>query len=166
MISYDQWDDNNVVVFRRPGTGTPVVVPREIAMEAHRPYRANELRESGHSWAEVAEICGYLDASAAAADVSAWRKEAFALVSDQDRQMMLSEVIGQFDRVVKANWGNAMEGNIQAGNLVVNTLVNKSKLLQLDKLLEAQGGSGAPTTVVVVPADPENYVRTLERMAE
>lgn len=160
----DDEHDGEVLAFRQPSTGRPVVVPTDVATMAERPYRAYQMRLAGRGWKDVAEVEGYPSAQAARADVDRYMREGAALVSDWSRKQLLTFELDRLDQLQAALWPQAMAGHIPAVNTSLQLVLSRVKLLALDQP-SAEDSATSPRTVVV-PTDDDGWKSSLERVVQ
>lgn len=145
--------------------GKPVVVPSEVASAAERPYRAYKKKLDGMTWADIAQEEGYPNQQAAAVDVRKYLEQGKALVTDYSRQQLIEIEADRLDKLQRAIWGLAMQGDLPAVAMSLKIMAHRAKILGLEADQRAGETSDArPVTIVVAP-DSESYMAALERMA-
>lgn len=162
-VGDDEVPPENVLVFRN-STGQPVIVPNAVATEAERAYRAYTMHVGGKSWQEIANEEKYPSAGSAKADVDRYMDEAAALVADRSARKMLNLEVTRLDALQAAIWPQAMAGHIPSAALVMNIVMNRSRLVGLDpeKMNEELNASAR---TVVVPGDTTSFIETMKRQA-
>ena len=162
-VEDDEVPPENVLVFRG-STGQPVVVPDAVATAAERAYRAYKLHIGGKSWQEIANEEQYPSSRAAKADVDRYMDEASALVADRTARKMLNLEVARLDALQTALWPAAMSGHVPSAALVMNIVMNRSRLVGLDpeKMNEELTASAR---TVVVPGDSDSFIETMKQQA-
>lgn len=157
---------DNVLVFRNPETNQPVAVPKEVVLQAERPYRAYQQHLAGFTWSQIAAQEQYADAAAAQYDVSRYLDEGRALVADSHKRDLLMTEVQRINTLQAAIWPQAMSGHLPAIRSVLDLIITRAKFLGLESasLAVEDSDTTAPRTVIV-PNDTQGYQDALRRAA-
>lgn len=154
-------DEATVIALRHPETGAPVVVPRELALEESRAYRAYCDWLSGKKWELIAEEHGYVDARAAQYDIKQYVESARSLYNSLTQHQAKALQMARLETLLCALWPAALHGSIPANNAAADRITQMIKLGRLDQLDEEGSEEGAQT--VIVSGDEATYVAELEK---
>jgi hypothetical protein len=143
------------------GDGDPVAVPEDVVLHGDAMYRAYTARQMGKSWIAIAREEGYPSGHAIRSEVEAFLDEAATLVTQASKVRLLNDEVDRMDALQAAFWPQAMSGHVPSGQLVLAIVRYRSQLVGLE------GAQIAPADhrTVVVLADQEGYLRSLQRAA-
>ena len=99
-----------------------------------RQLAALELRESGHTYSEIAAELGYAGPPGAYKAIMTVLRETQQEPSDRVRAIELRRV----DRLMKVYWPAALTGNIDHANMVRQLMRDRARLLGLDAPIKVQ----------------------------
>lgn len=100
---------------------------RGTAYVAYRQARATELALAGHDYDTIARELGYANRSGAWKAVQRALRGRTTNAVDQCRQ----EQLVHLDRVMAAQWDDAMTGNVRAAHAVLRAIEQRVRLLGL-----------------------------------
>lgn len=92
------------------------------------------LRRQGLTLEEIAKIVGYANPAV----VSNALKRAYARITAEDVNEMRQLESARLDHLQHANWDAAMQGDYQAGSLVLKIIDRRAKLFGLDMPIRIQ----------------------------
>ena len=98
----------------------PAVVDRELAVV--------ELRRTGETWERIAKVVGYANAAGALKAYKRAVKRTLQQPTDELRNIELDRL----DRLQRAYWKDAIEGNHKSADTVLKILGKRVELLGLD----------------------------------
>jgi hypothetical protein len=133
-------------------TPTPEVLDRELAVV--------ELRRTGETWDRIARAIGYANAAGA---YKAYKRAVVRTLqqpTDELREMELDRL----DRLQRAYWKDAIEGNHKSAEFVLKLIGKRAELLGLDAPQKIQAevitydGNGD------IDGDIERIIRLLDQM--
>lgn len=154
-------DESNVIAIRHPETGAPVVIPREVALQESRPYRAYCDYLSGVGWEVIAERYEYVDARAAQYDIGQYVESARSLYNQLTVHQRKALQLARLEHLMNASWESATRGSLPAINTARQLIVDMIKLEKLDQV-EEDDPDGKKQTVIIDGAE-EDFVAGLER---
>lgn len=156
-------DPDNVIAIRHPVSGAPTVIPRELALQESRPYRAYCDYLGGEKWEVIAEKYDYVDARAAQYDIKQYVEGARSLYNSLTKHQAKALMMARLEALMNAAWGKANEGNLPAINTARQLVVDMIKLGKLDELADEESEDGPRT--VVIEGSEEDFVAGMERAA-
>ena len=162
MTSMTKPPDGTVLVFRNPA-GDPIAVPEEVVTAAERAYRCYKARVAGVSWAQIAEDEFYPSAGAAKYDVDRYMAEATSLVVESSAREMLTLEVHRLDALQNSLWLSAMTGHVPSAALVMNIVMNRSRLVT--EAAERLGAAGDTARTVVIPHQEDDFLAGLKSAA-
>lgn len=158
-------DADNVIAIRHPVTGTPTVIPRELALEESRHYQAYCDWLGGEKWEVIAERHGYADARAAQYDIKQYIESARSLYNSLTAHQAKALQMARLEALLHSSWAQAGKGSLPAINTARQLIQDMVKLDRLDQLVEDPEDDNKRNTVVVVSGDEDDYVASLEQAA-
>jgi hypothetical protein len=156
-------DPNNVVAFRHPDTGQPTVVPRELALQESRHYKAYCDYLTGVPWEIIAERYEYPDARAAQYDIGRYVEGARSLYNSFTKHQAKALAMSRLEWLLSTAAEGAGRGSVPHINTARQLVQDMIKLDKLDELEDDPAGKG-PQTVVVGGSEDE-YTKSLEQAA-
>lgn len=141
-----------------------VMTPEQAGTdEVARANSAQKLLVSGHTWSEIAEMTGYLNAADAQMSVRRMRQQA-ALRLDADlRAEILDLEMDRLNEIIKAYWPTAMAGEVKHAELVLKVIAQQARMLGLEELHTQAVQS---TKTIIIAGNSEEYARALQSIAE
>jgi hypothetical protein len=143
----------------------PFVLPDEFELEheVQRPrwWYAQQLRMAGASWDEIAKALGYANAQSAQTAV----QKAKRVRSKEEMEDIIDLELERLDMLQLVFWRQAAQGDIKAGQFVLNCMGLRMKLLGTEKRPnEAQVGTS--NTAIFIGGDSNEYVKQLQQARE
>ena len=118
-----------------------------------------ELRRTGAGWEAIAEVVGFSNASGA---YKAYQG-AIARVLVQPAEELRTQELDRLDRLQRAYWKDALEGNVRAADFILRVIDKRCKILGIEapqrihaEVVTYDGNS--------IDADIERIIRQLESM--
>jgi hypothetical protein len=137
--------------------GLPVIVGEKGAT-------AYNLKKSGRTWDEIAEIVGYANGKVAAVEVRRYITESGARMDADERERILSLELDRLDTLFSIAWDQAQTGDLKAVETALKVINTRSKLLALETLSQTTGT--VTNNTVVVTGDTQDFIRSLKLVDE
>lgn len=152
-------DEATVIAMRHPETGAPTVIPRDVALEESRAYRAYSDWLGGKSWELIAAEHGYVDARAAQYDIKQYVESARSLYNSLTLHQARALQMARLEELLQSLW--PQRTNVAANNAAADRISQMIKLMKLDQLDDDEADEGAQT--VIVAGAEQDYIEALER---
>jgi hypothetical protein len=124
-----------------------------------RETQVVELRRTGATWEGIAQVVGYSNAGGA---YKAYQR-AMSRVFDQPVQELRNAELDRLDRLQRAYWKDAIEGNARSADFILRVIDKRAKLLGLDAPTKIQA-EVVNYDAGVIDADIERIIRELEQL--
>jgi uncharacterized protein (UPF0335 family) len=128
---------------------------KELAIKAADAWA---LKVGGSTWRQIATKVGYTSATAAAADVRRWRKEAIHLETETSKIERLHEEIERLDTLQQSVWQDALSGDNRAVESALKIIALRARLVGLEDTV-----ADVQQTVVVTG---DQYLTTLRSVVD
>jgi hypothetical protein len=135
-------------------------VPVEtVEVEVFDPaYEAHRLRVTGATWADVAVATGYSSGAVCQLAVTAYLQKAALTRTPEQQRAALQTELDRLDELQRTCWPAATNGDLKAAHLALKIIVERAKLLGLDR---PQEDAGAQQTLVI-GGTSEEYIAGLK----
>ena len=154
-------DEATVIALRHPISGTPTVIPRELALTESRAYSAYSDWLGGMTWEQVAVKHEYADARAAQYDIKQYLESARSLYNSLTAQQAKSLARARLEALLHAAWDGALKGNPTLIGQAHGLTISLIKLDKLDQLGDDEEG-GENSTVVIEGQTEDEYLASIE----
>ena len=124
-----------------------------------RETQVVELRRTGATWEGIAQVVGYSNAGGA---YKAYQR-AMARVFEQPVKEMRDAELDRLDRLQRAYWKDAIEGNVRSADFILRVIDKRAKLLGLDAPTKIQA-EVVNYDAGVIDAEIERIIRELDEL--
>lgn len=121
----------------------PTDRPRGKRARQRRDDEALDLRIAGHSYEHIADLMTWTTSSgkpgrwkSKSGVYAACQRAQQRRIDEPDEDLRAME-LARLDRLQAANWANALEGDVKAGELVLKLMVRRAKMLGIDARMVA-----------------------------
>ena len=130
----------------------PDIIDRELAVV--------ELRRTGETWDRIARVVGYSNAAGA---YKAY-KRALLRTLQQPTEEMRDLELDRLDRLQRAYWKRAIEGETRAADFILRVIDRRAKILGLDAPQKIQAQVVTYDGTSDIDSDIERIVRLLDQV--
>jgi hypothetical protein len=124
-----------------------------------RERQVVELRRTGATWEGIAQAVGYSNAGGA---YKAYQR-AMARVFDQPTKELRNAELDRLDRLQRAFWKDAVDGNVRSADFILRVIDKRAKLLGLDAPTKIQA-EVVNYDAGVIDAEIERIIRELNEL--
>lgn len=124
-----------------------------------RERQVVELRRTGATWEGIAIAVGYSNAGGA---YKAYQR-AMARVFDQPTKELRNTELDRLDRLQRAYWKDAVDGNVRSADFILRVIDKRAKLLGLDAPTKIQA-EVVNYDAGVIDAEIERIIRELDQL--
>lgn len=124
-----------------------------------RERQVVELRRTGATWEGIAQAVGYSNAGGA---YKAYQR-AMARVFDQPVKELRNAELDRLDRLQRAFWKGAVDGNVRSADFILRVIDKRAKLLGLDAPTKIQA-EVVNYDAGVIDAEIERIIRELNEL--
>lgn len=127
-----------------------------------RAEAAIELRQAGKSNAEIAKLLGFNQPSDVQKAINKQMEREAAHLTTEDRESILSLMLGRLDKMHEALWPSALYGDPKAVDAVLKIMDRYMKWTGVDQ----PDSSTGQNNVLVIAGDTDRYVERLKQLAD
>jgi hypothetical protein len=133
---------------------------RPVDVEAFDPaHEAHRLRVDGIAWSDIALATGYSSAAVCQMAVTAYLQKAAVRRTPEQQQAALQVELDRLDALQRGCWPAATTGDVKSAQLALKIIVERAKLLGLDRISE----DAQPSTLVIAGSEQE-YIAGLKQV--
>lgn len=102
--------------------------------QIERDRQVLELRRGGATWDQIAQVVGFSNPGSAHKSY----QRAMKLTLQQPADELRNAEVDRLDRLQRAFWNDALEGNVRAADLILRIIDKRAKILGLEAPVKVQ----------------------------